>query len=150
MVSNHYDAIIIGAGHNGLVAAAYLAKAGKRVLVLERRPVVGGSAVTEDFGSGFKADAVWAGGRLRPDIARDLRLALSAPTERPAFTSLLAPLPLTLYADSARAAECIKPFSEKDAHKWPEFVNFMNKSAEFLDRVYATSMPRLPKDLSLS
>ena len=50
----NYDAIIIGAGHNGLVTAAYLAKAGKKVLVLERRPIVGGIAVTEEILPGFK------------------------------------------------------------------------------------------------
>ncbi len=149
MSSTAYDVIIVGAGHNGLVAAAYLAKAFKKVLVLERRSAVGGSAITEDFGNGFRADTVWTGGALRPDIARELGLSLAAPSERPAFTSLLAPLSLTLYADPIRAAECIKPFSEKDARKWPEFVAFMNKSAGFLDRAYATTMPRLPRDVTL-
>jgi len=58
---SHYDAIIIGTGHNGLVAAAYLAKQGKSVLVLERRAIVGGSVVTESFGEGFtKAQAIYA------------------------------------------------------------------------------------------
>src|SRR5829696_9275350 len=97
-MTNHYDTIIIGAGHNGLVAAAYLAKQGKKVLVLERRTIVGGSVVTESFGEGFQADSVWAGGTLRPDIIKDLKLSLpgSAPTSpavplsaRPAFISLL-------------------------------------------------------------
>ncbi len=55
MTTDRYDAIIIGAGHNGLVAAAYLAKAKKKVLVLERRSILGGSVVTEEFGEGFKA-----------------------------------------------------------------------------------------------
>ena len=140
-----YDVIIVGAGHNGLVTAAYLAGAGRRVLVLERRPFVGGAATTEDFGGGLRADAVWAGGRLRPDIARDLRLALPPADGSPTFTSLLAPSPLMLPADPARAAECIRPFSEKDARRWPEFVAFMNRSARFLDRAYATLMPRLPR-----
>ena len=54
-----YDYIIIGAGHNGLVAAAYLAKQGKKVLVLERRAIVGGSVVTESFGDGFTVDSVY-------------------------------------------------------------------------------------------
>ncbi len=67
------DVIIIGAGLNGLVAANYLAKAGKRVLVFERRAIVGGQAATESFGT-FQADALHAGGQLRPDIISDLDL----------------------------------------------------------------------------
>ena len=63
-----YDVIIIGAGHNGLVSAAYLAKAGKSVLVLERRDIPGGTLVTEEF-DGFKADMLQSG-TLRPDIIR--------------------------------------------------------------------------------
>ena len=75
-MTNTYNAIIIGAGHNGLVAAAYLAKQGKKVLVLERRAIVGGSVVTESFGDGFTVDSVFTGGSLRPDIVKDLKLSL--------------------------------------------------------------------------
>ena len=71
---NNYDHIIIGAGHNGLVAAAYLAKQGKKVLVLERRSVIGGTVVTESFGDDFIVDSVQIGGNLRPDIINDLKL----------------------------------------------------------------------------
>src|SRR5690606_11013451 len=74
-MKNHYNTIIIGAGHNGLVAAAYLAKQGKKVLVLERRSIVGGSIVTESFGENFAVDSVQTGGRLRPDIIKDLNIA---------------------------------------------------------------------------
>ncbi len=161
---NTYDYIIVGAGHNGLVAAAYLAKAGKRVLVLERRAAVGGSVVTEEFGNGFKADSVWTGGTLRPDIVRDLKLPLPIVTQKPAFISVLGEVgrtasqtydaaygdDLILDADPIKAAEEIRRFSEKDARKWPEFVDFMNKSAGLLDLAYDTLMPRLPRDLSLS
>ena len=153
--SDRYDVVVIGGGHSGLVAAAYLAKAGKKVLVLERRELVGGTVVTEDFGEGFRADAVWAGGRLRPDIMRHLKLSLPGAEERPALHSILesgrdgSPTCLTLTADAAKAAECIRPFSEKDAQKWPEFVAFMNNSAQMLDEIYATIMPRLPKGFSL-
>ena len=162
---NKYHTIIVGAGHNGLVAAAYLAKAGKKVLLLERRAIIGGSVVTEEFGEGFKADAVWTGGMLRPDIVKDLKLVLASATEKPAFHSLLAagpsraptsinpvttPTRLTIDADPAKAAESIRYFSEKDAQKWPEFVAFMDKSAGVLDMVYATRMPRLPRDFSIS
>jgi len=71
-----YDAIVVGAGHNGLVAAAYLAKAGRRVLVLERRHVVGGAAATEEFHPGFRGPTgATLCGLLRPEIVRDLQLA---------------------------------------------------------------------------
>ena len=74
-MTTHHDTIIIGAGHNGLVAAAYLAKQGKKVLVLERRAIVGGSVVTESFGDNFSVDSLHTGGTLRPDIIKDLKLA---------------------------------------------------------------------------
>lgn len=151
MTQNHYDTIVIGAGHNGLVAAAYLAKRGKKVLVLERRSSLGGSVVTESFGEGFNADSVWTGGRLRPDILKDLKLSLPSVTEKPAFISLLSDSEqLVIDADPAKAAEAIKRFSEKDAGRWGEFVRFMDKAANILDIAYSTIMPRLPKDFSLS
>lgn len=153
MNPNRYDAIIIGAGHNGLVAAAYLAKRGRKVLVLERRGIVGGSVVTETFDDGSPYDPVWTGGMLRPDIVKDLRLAshgLQPDPVRKPFISLQADSHhLVLDADPLKAAEAIKPFSERDAARWGEFVRFMNKAAYILDVAYDTLMPRLPKDFSL-
>jgi len=70
-----YDAIIVGGGHNGLVAAAYLARAGRRVLVLERRPVLGGAAVTEEVFPGFRFSVCsYVVSLLRPEIIRELDL----------------------------------------------------------------------------
>lgn len=162
MASNQYDIIVIGAGHNGLVAAAYLAKQGKKVLVLERRAIVGGSVVTEFFAEGprkgsdgFTVDSVQTGGTLRPDIIKDLKLALPKVSERPAFISLVSHAGSVTYgdhlildADPAKAAESIKHFSEKDAAKWGEFVRFMNKAAKILEKAYSTIMPRLPMNLN--
>src|SRR4051812_38096904 len=74
-MTNRYDAIIIGAGHNGLVTAAYLARAGRKVLVLERRDVIGGACVTEELWPGFKVStAAYVNSLLRPEIIRDLEL----------------------------------------------------------------------------
>jgi phytoene dehydrogenase-like protein len=146
-MTNTYDNIIIGAGHNGLVAAAYLAKQGKKVLVLERRAIVGGSVVTESFGENFQADSIYAGGTLRPDIIKDLKLAshgLTVDTVRKPFISLQADgNHLTLDAES------IKRISEKDAARFPEFVRFMDKAAGILDTAYATIMPRLPLNFNI-
>src|SRR5688572_28350602 len=75
MATNQYDAIIIGGGHNGLVAAAYLARGGKKVVVLERRPMIGGAAVTEEVYPGFKFSVFsYVVSLLRPEIIRDLDL----------------------------------------------------------------------------
>src|ERR1700738_2084101 len=71
-----YDAIVIGAGHNGLVTACYLARAGRKVLVLERRHVIGGACVTEEVFPGYKvATAAYVNSLFRKEIVRDLRLA---------------------------------------------------------------------------
>jgi phytoene dehydrogenase-like protein len=146
-MTKQYDAIIIGAGHNGLVSAAYLAKAGKRVLVLERREIPGGSLVTEEF-DGFKADMLQSG-TLRPDILRALDLPRFGLKPGPAsvksvFISLLPDSDnLVLDTDPVKAAESIKRFSAVDAARWPDFLAFMSKATAFLDAAYRTSMPRL-------
>src|SRR6516225_7453335 len=75
LMPSKYDAIIIGGGHNGLVNAAYLARAGKKVLVLERRHVVGGAAVTEEVFTGFHFSVCsYVVSLLRPEIIRELDL----------------------------------------------------------------------------
>src|SRR5258708_14624426 len=74
-MGQHYDAIVIGGGHNGLTNAAYLAKAGKKVLVLERRHILGGAACTEEVFPGFKFSVCsYVVSLLRPEIIRDLDL----------------------------------------------------------------------------
>ena len=152
-----YDAIIIGAGHNGLVSAAYLAKAGVKVLVLERREVPGGTLVTEEF-DGFKVDSLQSG-TLRPDIISDLDLPRFGLTPKPAsvnsaFVSLLDVGHassvtyndhLVIDGDPAKTIESIKHFSAKDAARWPDFLAFMSKATSFLDAAYHTPMPHLPK-----
>ena len=144
-----YDYIIIGAGHNGLVAAAYLAKQGKKVLVLERRDIVGGQVVTESFADGFTVDSLHAGGTLRPDIIKDLKLGLDG-TSRPAFISLQADGKHLIFdSDPVKAAESIQRFSEKDATNWKPFLDFMAKASRFIHQANYTIMPRLPKGFNL-
>ena len=142
------DVIVIGAGLNGLVAANYLAKAGKRVLVLERRAIVGGQAATESFGNGFQVDVLHAGGQLRPDIVNELVLArhgLPASASEPLISVLPDGRQLRLTADAdEQTLASIKALSSRDAERWPEFVAFMNGAAGFLDAAYRTPMPRLP------
>jgi phytoene dehydrogenase-like protein len=142
-----FDVIVIGAGLNGLTAANYLAKAGKKVLVLERRGVAGGQAVTEPFGEG-QVDSLHAGGQLRPDIVRDLDLArhgLPASVGDPLISMLPDGRQLRLTADSGdqQALASIASFSKRDAERWPAFVAFMTQAASFLDEAYRTPMPRL-------
>jgi len=70
-----YDAVIVGGGHNGLTCGAYLARAGKRVLVLEQKPYVGGASVTEEFSSGFRASTYsFIMGHLHPKVIEELEL----------------------------------------------------------------------------
>jgi phytoene dehydrogenase-like protein len=143
-VKHTYDVLVIGAGHNGLVSAAYLAKAGKSVLVLERRDIPGGALVTEAF-DGFQADMLQSG-ILRTDIVRDLRLSLPDRNEAAAFVSLQHDSnPLVLDADPLKAAESIKRFSDRDAARWPGFLAFMSRATKFLESAYGSIMPRLPK-----
>lgn len=143
---NSFDIIIIGAGHNSLTAAAWLAKAGKKVLVLEKRAVVGGSCI----GNGDASDlAPFSSGFLRPDIIRHLGLTKFGLNPAPVAANLISLLPdsrqLVLSADPVKTAESIAQFSAADAAKWPVFVRFMDKAAAALESAYATPIPRLPK-----
>jgi phytoene dehydrogenase-like protein len=152
MTINQYDSIVIGAGLNGLVAANYLAKAGRKVLVLERCPRAGGQAAPAAFGDARAFDPLHPGGRLRPDIVRDLDLhAHGLPGDVPgpaqAYVSLLPEgQRLVLRAEGAdeETLASIRALSAKDAARWPEFVAFMDTAAAFLDAAYRTPMPRLP------
>jgi phytoene dehydrogenase-like protein len=128
-----YDAIIIGAGHNGLVTAGYLAKAGRRVLVLERRNLVGGAAVTEEIFPGFKVSSVADGcGYLSAAVRRDLELDSRVEmidSEVVAFSPQPDGSQLTIYRDTAKTVREIARFSKADAEAYPQFIELMQALA---------------------
>ncbi|MEE8042884.1 MAG: NAD(P)/FAD-dependent oxidoreductase, partial [Pseudomonadales bacterium] len=129
----NYDAIIIGAGHNGLVTAGYLAKAGRKVLVLERRTIVGGAAVTEEIFPGFKVSSVADGsGYLSPAVRRDLKLDSSFETIASDVVAFC-PQPdgshLTIYRDSTKTVKEIARISSADAEAYPGFIDLMQAIA---------------------
>src|SRR5437870_13831959 len=113
------DIIIIGAGHNGLVAACYLAKAGLKSLVLERRDVIGGACATEEFHPGFRCSTLANSAvPLLAQIVSDLQLKIYgldfiAPTVRVAALSLNGP-PICIYEDAKRTADELAQPLKKD------------------------------------
>ena len=125
-----YDAIIVGAGHNGLVTAAYLAQAGRRVLVLEQRPVIGGAAVTEEVFPGFKFSVCsYVVSLFRPHIIRELELTKHGMQLIPlecSFTPHLEGQGLVRWSDANRTRREVSRFSQKDAEIYPEFALSMS------------------------
>ena len=142
-----FDAIVIGGGHNGLVTAAYLGRAGKRVLVLERRHLVGGAAVTEEVYPGFKFTVCsYVCSLLRPEIIRDLDLPAHGYQIIP-VESTLSPLPDGRYlfrgADSEENRREISKFSRRDAEAYPKFGQLMVKLAKFVKPQIGMTPPNL-------
>lgn len=135
-----WDVIVVGAGHNGLVAANYLGRAGARVLVLERRPVVGGAAVTEETWPGYRINTFsYVAGLLRPEIVDDLEL------RRYGYRTILydpqycMPFPngraLKIWVDTERAAGEIARFSVRDARAYPKYVAYWDRVLELIEPV---------------
>jgi phytoene dehydrogenase-like protein len=140
-----WDAIIIGGGHNGLVCAAYLARAGRRVLVLERRGIVGGAAVTEEFHPGFRNSvASYTVSLLQPRVIEDLDLAAHGLRVVPRRVNNFLPLDGDyLLAGPGRTAAEVARFSAHDARQLPLFEQRLEAFADVLRDVALQPPPNL-------
>ena len=132
-----YDAVVIGGGHNGLVCAAYLAKAGRSVLVLERRPFVGGAAITEEPWPGFRVSTASYVVSLMPRrIVRDLALRRFGYEVYPIDPGYFVPFPdgrgLLFWEEAARAAKEIAAFSQHDAEAYLEYERDLDELSAIL------------------
>jgi len=143
-VGERYDVVIVGAGHNGLTAAAYLARAGVRALVLERRHVVGGAAVTEEVFPGFKFSvASYVVSLLRPEIIRELDLPRHGLEILP-FDGSFTPLDgdyLWMTNDPGRTYHELRRFSVNDAEAYHEFAQLITEIVRFIKPILAVIPP---------
>jgi len=145
MATSHYDAIVIGGGHNGLVHAAYLARAGKKVLVLERRHVLGGAAVTEEVFPGFKFSVCsYVVSLLRPEIIRDLDLPRHGLEILP-LDGTFTPMPNGDYLwrvnDHAKTRREIARHSPLDAEAYEEYGKAMAEQGRFVKPILGMTPP---------
>lgn len=144
------EVVILGAGHNGLVAAFYLAQRGLKPLVLERRAMVGGAAVTEEFHPGFRCSTVaHAGGPPLASIVRDMQLARHGLEKLESPVRLFAPSPdgraLVLTSDPIAAARGIEQFSKKDAQKYIELHTALSRTGAILNELLTLTPPVIEK-----
>jgi phytoene dehydrogenase-like protein len=142
------DALIVGGGHNGLTTAFYLARAGLKVTVLERRDVVGGSAVTEEIAPGYRCPTMaHATGPVRAAVVGDMRLAHRGVEFIHPDPRLIALAPdgraLSFSVDVGRTSEAIRPFSTKDAARYAEFCATMTRLSAFLSTLLESTPPSI-------
>lgn len=150
-MAGNYDAIIIGGGHNGLVTACYLARAKWKVLVLERRYLVGGACVTEEnVFPGFKVStAAYVNSLFRPEIIRDLRLKDYGFALCERNPSSFTPLPdgrhLFLGPDAAMNLREIAKFSQRDAENYPKYEKMLERVAAVIEPTLLAPPPNILK-----
>ena len=142
-----YDDLVIGGGHNGLIAAAYLARAGRRVLVLEKNERVGGATFSEEILPGFTVSVFsYVVSLLRPQIIADLDLARHGLQLQP-LDGTFTPLPdgraLTRWHDPARTRECLRGFSRRDADNYPRFGLRMHQLSRAVRDLLLLRPPKL-------
>src|SRR5262245_45769838 len=147
-MAGKYDAIVIGAGHNGLVTACYLAKARWRVLVLERRPVVGGACVTEEVFPGFKVStAAYVNSLFRKEIVHDLRLKEYGFEVLERSPSSFTPFPdrryLLLGPDGDMTRREIAKFSSRDAENYSRYEAMLERVADVIEPTLVETPPDL-------
>src|SRR6476619_3558959 len=133
-----FDLIVVGGGHNGLVTAAYVAGTGADVLVLERREVLGGACVTEELWPGYKVStAAYVNSLLRPEIIRDLELRRHGFEMLPRSPSSFTPFPdgryLMMGPDRDMTLREIVKFSAKDAEAYPRYEDMLTRISDFLE-----------------
>ena len=143
-----YDAIVIGAGHNGLTAAAYLARAGLSTLVLERRDVVGGCCVTEEIAPGCRVSTTsYVASMLRPEVISELRLPDYGLRMIPCDPAIQVPFPdghvVSWWADRERARSEFSKISTKDAARFVQIDDQLKKLARYLQPFFLEPPPEI-------
>ena len=143
-----YDAIVIGAGHNGLTAAAYLARAGLSTLVVERREIVGGCCVTEEIAPGCRVSTTsYIASMLRPEVISELRLADYGLRMIPCDPAIQVPFPdghvVPWWADRERARQEFAKISKKDADRFVQVDDQLKKLARYLQPFFLEPPPEI-------